>query len=126
MGELQGAPLSSLEPASSIPQRSTETPTSTLTIMVPVARGPTSQVAREAVGCHPRAFARKSDAALYELSIPAGSNKEATFSIKGEEGHALLHLEPASRGLKKGAGTSESNARGPLDCNDLRFVRTHY
>ncbi len=46
MGELHGAPLSSLEPASSIPQRSTEIPMSTLTIMAPVVRGPTSQVAR--------------------------------------------------------------------------------
>ncbi len=50
MGELHGAPLSSLEPASSIPQRSTEKPMSTLTIIAPVARGPTSQVAREAIG----------------------------------------------------------------------------
>ena len=47
-----GAPRSSPQLSGTgvhIPQRSTETPMSALTIMAPVARGPTSQVAREAV-----------------------------------------------------------------------------
>ena len=74
MGELYGAPLSSLEPASSIPQRSTETPMSASTIMAPVARGPISQVAREAVGYTRELSPAKADPALYELRIPACRN----------------------------------------------------
>ncbi len=66
MGELHRAPLSSLEPASSIPQRSTESPMSALTIMAPAARGPTSQVAREAVGYTREPLPAKSDAVIID------------------------------------------------------------